>query len=228
LPPSCEPLYATNTSHHEEETFLYEYSPALSPFAHNKPTTEMIFGSTPLKPGQHSDFRNQALNMRMRVCWTVLLPTDTHRKPITSITAVLLPFVACLLTLPRSLATGKVVMWTACRRENGGEWEFLACPSPDLKQKGQYRSRGGCGELQTLHRHSRWVRLASPRIVSTCEASVDERSNGIAGECVLKMEWCLTSERPSIKVETSYSWHLKSGSIEVKGPLRQEGQHLKT
>jgi hypothetical protein len=31
----------------------------------------------------------------------VLLPSDTHRKPITSITAVLLPFVTYLLTLPR-------------------------------------------------------------------------------------------------------------------------------
>jgi hypothetical protein len=28
--------------------------------------------------------------------WTVLLPSDTHRTPITSITAVLLPFVTCL------------------------------------------------------------------------------------------------------------------------------------
>jgi hypothetical protein len=31
----------------------------------------------------------------------VLLPSDTHRKPIPSITAVLLPFVTYLLTLPR-------------------------------------------------------------------------------------------------------------------------------
>jgi hypothetical protein len=30
----------------------------------------------------------------------VLLPSDTHRKPITSITAVLLPSVTYLLTLP--------------------------------------------------------------------------------------------------------------------------------
>jgi hypothetical protein len=30
----------------------------------------------------------------------VLLPSDTHIKPITSITAVLLPFVTYLLTLP--------------------------------------------------------------------------------------------------------------------------------
>jgi hypothetical protein len=35
----------------------------------------------------------------------VLLPTDTHRKPIASITAVLLPFVAYLLSLPRTTGT---------------------------------------------------------------------------------------------------------------------------
>jgi hypothetical protein len=33
--------------------------------------------------------------------WTVLLPSDIHRKPTTSITAVLLLFVAYVLTLPR-------------------------------------------------------------------------------------------------------------------------------
>jgi hypothetical protein len=43
--------------------------------------------------------------MCMRICyldcWTVLLPSDTQRKPITSITAVLLPSMIHLLTLPR-------------------------------------------------------------------------------------------------------------------------------
>jgi hypothetical protein len=34
--------------------------------------------------------------------WTVLLPSDTHRIPITSITAVLLSFVTYLLTLPHT------------------------------------------------------------------------------------------------------------------------------
>jgi hypothetical protein len=38
---------------------------------------------------------------RLSWSWTVLLPSETHRKPITSITAVLLPFVTNLLTLPR-------------------------------------------------------------------------------------------------------------------------------
>jgi hypothetical protein len=35
--------------------------------------------------------------------WTVLLPSDTYRKPITSITAVSFPFVTYLLTLPRMI-----------------------------------------------------------------------------------------------------------------------------
>jgi hypothetical protein len=42
---------------------------------------------------------------RLSWSWTVLLPSDTHRKPSTSITAVLLPFVTCLLTLPRMLVS---------------------------------------------------------------------------------------------------------------------------
>jgi hypothetical protein len=35
--------------------------------------------------------------------WTVLLPIDTHTKPITSVTAVLLPFVTYLLTLSSTM-----------------------------------------------------------------------------------------------------------------------------
>jgi hypothetical protein len=40
----------------------------------------------------------------------VLLPSDIRRKPITSITAVLLPFVAYLLTLPRTQVINSVLM----------------------------------------------------------------------------------------------------------------------
>jgi hypothetical protein len=36
---------------------------------------------------------------RLSRSWTLLLPSDTHRNSITSITAVLLPFVTYLLTL---------------------------------------------------------------------------------------------------------------------------------
>jgi hypothetical protein len=42
-----------------------------------------------------------ATTLRLSWSWTVLLPSDTHRKPVTSITAGLLPFVICLLTLVR-------------------------------------------------------------------------------------------------------------------------------
>jgi hypothetical protein len=46
----------------------------------------------------------------------VLLPSDTHRKPITSITLVLLQFVTYLLTLPLSIK--KVVVLTGTRKKN--------------------------------------------------------------------------------------------------------------
>jgi hypothetical protein len=39
---------------------------------------------------------------RLSRSWSLLLPSDTQRKLITSITAVLLPFVARLLSLPRN------------------------------------------------------------------------------------------------------------------------------
>jgi hypothetical protein len=41
------------------------------------------------------------LLLRLSRSWTALPPSDTHRKPITSVTAVLLPSVTCLLILPR-------------------------------------------------------------------------------------------------------------------------------
>jgi hypothetical protein len=71
---------------------------------HNK---ALLFGSTLFKHGRYFDCWNQPLIMRKRLLrrlswsWTVLLPSDTHKKSITSITAVLLPFVIYLLTLPR-------------------------------------------------------------------------------------------------------------------------------
>jgi hypothetical protein len=52
-----------------------------------------------LKPA--SERAHARLLPRLSWSWTVLLPSDTHRKHITSITAVLLPFVTYLLTLPR-------------------------------------------------------------------------------------------------------------------------------
>jgi hypothetical protein len=54
-----------------------------------------------LKPrSEHSHAR---LLPRLPWRWTVLLPSDTHRKSITLVTTVLLPFVSYLLTLPRKI-----------------------------------------------------------------------------------------------------------------------------
>jgi hypothetical protein len=105
--PICEPLCATNTFHRKQEAFLYEYpfhwvllftksaqqnaalrcicSQGLSPFWLLKPASE-----------------HAHLLPRLSCRWTVLLPSDTHRKRITSITAVLRPLVTCLLTLLRT------------------------------------------------------------------------------------------------------------------------------
>jgi hypothetical protein len=63
-----EKLYATNTSHRKQETFLYEYPSRcviLPTKTHNK---TLLFGSTILKHGRHFDYWNQPLNMRQRVC----------------------------------------------------------------------------------------------------------------------------------------------------------------
>jgi hypothetical protein len=63
----------------------------------------LLFSRTLLKHGRHFYYWNQALNMhmlpRLTWSWAVLLPSDVHRKPVT---AVLLPFMTYLLTLPHS------------------------------------------------------------------------------------------------------------------------------
>jgi hypothetical protein len=64
--PRCEPLYATNTSHRKQETFLYEYpfNWVLLPIKRT-----LLFGSKLVKHGRHFEYWNQPLNMRMRVCY---------------------------------------------------------------------------------------------------------------------------------------------------------------
>jgi hypothetical protein len=69
----------------------------------------LLLSSTLLKHGHHFDYRNQPLNMRMCICYLDCHEAGlccclvvTHRRPITSITAVLLPFVTYLRTLPRT------------------------------------------------------------------------------------------------------------------------------
>jgi hypothetical protein len=82
---------------------------ALSPFASQKNAKQnaALHYDTPqarssfwlLKPA--SEHIHACLLPRLSWSWTVLLPSAAHRKPIASITAVLLPFVTYLLTLPR-------------------------------------------------------------------------------------------------------------------------------
>jgi hypothetical protein len=69
LPPSCEEFYVKNTSHHIQETLLYEYPLhlVLQPTKTHKRTP--LFDSTLLKHRRHCDYQNQPLNMRMRVCY---------------------------------------------------------------------------------------------------------------------------------------------------------------
>jgi hypothetical protein len=67
--PSCELLYATNTSHRKQKAFIYEY-PLHRVFCPQKTHNRtLLFGSTLLKHGRHSDYWNQPLNMPMSVCY---------------------------------------------------------------------------------------------------------------------------------------------------------------
>jgi hypothetical protein len=50
-----------------------------------------------------SEHAHVRLPSRLSCSWTVLLPSDIHRKPAATITAVLLPSVTYSLTLPRSM-----------------------------------------------------------------------------------------------------------------------------
>jgi hypothetical protein len=50
---------------------------------------------------QDSEHAHVYLWTRLSWNWTVLLPSDTYRKPVTSITAILLPSVTYFSTLPR-------------------------------------------------------------------------------------------------------------------------------
>jgi hypothetical protein len=67
---------------------------------------DVFFGRGLLKYGRHVDYWNQPLNMRIRVCYLHCNESGlrcylmiTHRKPLASTTAVLVPSVAYLLTL---------------------------------------------------------------------------------------------------------------------------------
>jgi hypothetical protein len=101
---SCEPLYATNTSHRKQETFLC-YVLCIESFSTTKSYNKTLFlGSTLLKHGRRFDYWNEPLNIRMRVCYLscheagLCSHVVIHIESPTSITALLLPFLTYLLT----------------------------------------------------------------------------------------------------------------------------------
>jgi hypothetical protein len=106
--PSCEPLYATNTSRRKQETFLYECPMhwVIVPTKKNAQQNVTFRWYTPqrrslfwlLKPA--SEHAHARLLPRLSWSWAVLLPSDTYRKPNMPIVAVLLPFVTYLLAFP--------------------------------------------------------------------------------------------------------------------------------
>jgi hypothetical protein len=89
--PSCDPLYVTNTSHHKQGN-IYEYPLPIENAKQNVTlryyTHQRCLPIQLLKPA--SEHAHAQLLPRLSSSWTVLLPSDTHRKPITCITAVLL------------------------------------------------------------------------------------------------------------------------------------------
>jgi hypothetical protein len=79
--PNCEPLYATNTSHREQETFLCAYPlqwVLLPPLKKKTHTRTSLFGIMFLKHGHHFDCWNQPLNIRMHICYLVFLFWRNH------------------------------------------------------------------------------------------------------------------------------------------------------
>jgi hypothetical protein len=103
--PSCELLYPRNISQRKEETFLYEYSMHWVLLPTNKAQQNAAFRqynpqlwSTFWLLKTASEHEHARLLPRLSWSWTVLLPSDTRRKPITIITVALLPFVTYLLT----------------------------------------------------------------------------------------------------------------------------------
>jgi hypothetical protein len=75
-----------------------------------------------LKPA--SEHKHARLPPRLLWSWTVLLPSDTNRKPITSTAAALFPFVTYLLTLPLSIQN-RLALYLRTSR-NKCKWIFAS------------------------------------------------------------------------------------------------------
>jgi hypothetical protein len=89
---SCESLYAINSSHRKQETFLYEHPLpwVLLPTKANNIT--LLLGGIHLKHVRHFDCWNQPLNMRIRVCYLdcheaglccyLVIHIESHLRPL--------------------------------------------------------------------------------------------------------------------------------------------------
>jgi hypothetical protein len=113
--PPFEPLHQWNVCHSVLNHFTRQTHPTaerniinilcIETFYPQNTNRTLLFGSTQspfwlLKPAfEHAHVH---LIPILSWSWTLLLPSDTHRKPNTSIAVVLLPFVTYLLTLPRN------------------------------------------------------------------------------------------------------------------------------
>jgi hypothetical protein len=66
--PSCEPIYAINTSTvNRKHSFMNIL--CIESFCPQTHTRKLLFGSTILNHGSHSDYWNHPMNMSMRVCY---------------------------------------------------------------------------------------------------------------------------------------------------------------
>jgi hypothetical protein len=85
---SCEPLYATNSFHCKQELFLYEYRLHWVPLPTNKRTTErwssvVHSSSTVAILTTETSLWTCVCIPRLSGSWNLVLPIDTHRKPLT-------------------------------------------------------------------------------------------------------------------------------------------------
>jgi hypothetical protein len=85
-----------------------------------------------LKPA--SEHEHEHLLSRLSWSWTVLLPSDTHRKPITSVTVVLLPFVISLVYKGGRANVSKLLSIYSTHKRTVGE---ISNPGPSLKRERQ-------------------------------------------------------------------------------------------
>jgi hypothetical protein len=137
--------------------------------------------------------------------WTVLLPSDTHRKPITSITAVLLPFVTYLVT-PSYFNLLRCARWFLspyCSRREirhgslGYSGLQVACPSvppPPAAKLPVSTYRGTFGTSVLLSPGDRWRQ---------CFGILSLHINGLMTYCTCNSATALKERDCSLLIQVS-------------------------